>query len=46
MDCHSLDLADHSFDVAASQFGVMLVPDQPRALREMVRVTRLAGACS
>ena len=43
MDCHALDLPDHSFDVTASQFGVMLVPDQPRALREMVRVTRLSG---
>ena len=43
MDCHALDLPDDSFDVAASQFGVMLVPDQPRALREMVRVTRAGG---
>ena len=43
MDCHALDLPDESFDVAGSQFGVMLVPDQPRALREMVRVTRPGG---
>jgi ubiquinone/menaquinone biosynthesis C-methylase UbiE len=43
MDCHALDLADDSFDVAGSQFGVMLVPDQPRALREMVRVTKPGG---
>ena len=43
MDCHALDLADDSFDVTGSQFGVMLVPDQPRALREMVRVTKPAG---
>jgi ubiquinone/menaquinone biosynthesis C-methylase UbiE len=43
MDCHALDLSDESFDVAGSQFGVMLVPDQPRALREMVRVTRPGG---
>jgi ubiquinone/menaquinone biosynthesis C-methylase UbiE len=43
MDCHALDLADSSFDVTASQFGVMLVPDQPRALREMVRVTKTGG---
>ena len=43
MDCHALDLPDHSFDVTGSQFGVMLVPDQPRALREMVRVTRPGG---
>jgi ubiquinone/menaquinone biosynthesis C-methylase UbiE len=43
MDAHHLDLADGVFDVTASQFGVMLVPDQPRALREMVRVTRPGG---
>jgi ubiquinone/menaquinone biosynthesis C-methylase UbiE len=43
MDCHSLDLPDDSFDVTGSQFGVMLVPDQPRALREMVRVTKHGG---
>jgi ubiquinone/menaquinone biosynthesis C-methylase UbiE len=43
MDCHALDLPDESFDVTASQFGVMLVPDQPSALREMVRVTRPGG---
>jgi len=43
MDCHALDLADDAFDVTGSQFGVMLVPDQPRALREMVRVTRPGG---
>jgi ubiquinone/menaquinone biosynthesis C-methylase UbiE len=43
MDCHALDLPDDSFDVTGSQFGVMLVPDQPAALREMVRVTRRGG---
>ncbi len=43
MDCHALDLRDDTFDVTGSQFGVMLVPDQPRALREMVRVTRPGG---
>ena len=43
MDCHALDLPDASFDVTGSQFGVMLVPDQARALREMVRVTRPGG---
>jgi ubiquinone/menaquinone biosynthesis C-methylase UbiE len=43
MDCHALDLPDASFDVTGSQFGVMLVPDQPRALREMVRVTKRGG---
>ena len=43
MDCHALDVSDNSFDVTGSQFGVMLVPDQPRALREMVRVTKPGG---
>jgi ubiquinone/menaquinone biosynthesis C-methylase UbiE len=43
MDCHALELPDDHFDVTGSQFGVMLVPDQPRALREMVRVTRPDG---
>ena len=43
MDCHALELPDDHFDVTGSQFGVMLVPEQPRALRELVRVTRLGG---
>ena len=43
MDAHALDLEDDRFDVVGSQFGVMLVPDQPLALREMVRVTRPGG---
>ncbi|HCT76218.1 MAG TPA: SAM-dependent methyltransferase [Micromonosporaceae bacterium] len=43
MDCHALDLPDDGFDVTGSQFGVMLVPNQARALREMVRVTRPGG---
>jgi ubiquinone/menaquinone biosynthesis C-methylase UbiE len=43
MDCHALDVADDSYDVTGSQFGVMLVPDQAQALREMVRVTKPGG---
>jgi ubiquinone/menaquinone biosynthesis C-methylase UbiE len=43
MDCHALDVPDDTYDVTGSQFGVMLVPDQPLALREMVRVTRPGG---
>ncbi len=43
MDCHALDIADDTYDVTGSQFGVMLVPDQPQALREMVRVTKPRG---
>jgi ubiquinone/menaquinone biosynthesis C-methylase UbiE len=43
MDCHALDVPDDSYDVTGSQFGVMLVPDQEQALREMVRVTKPGG---
>jgi ubiquinone/menaquinone biosynthesis C-methylase UbiE len=43
MDGHALDLPDDTFDVSASQFGVMLFPDLPRAVREMARVTRPGG---
>jgi pimeloyl-ACP methyl ester carboxylesterase/ubiquinone/menaquinone biosynthesis C-methylase UbiE len=43
MDGHALDLADDRFDVSGSQFGVMLFPDLPRALGEMVRVTKPGG---
>jgi ubiquinone/menaquinone biosynthesis C-methylase UbiE len=43
MDCHALDLPDDAFDVTGSLFGVMLVPDQPQALREIVRVTKPGG---
>lgn len=43
MDGHALELDDDSFDVAGSQFGVMLFPDMPRAIREMVRVVRPGG---
>jgi ubiquinone/menaquinone biosynthesis C-methylase UbiE len=43
MDCHALNLPDDSYDVTGSLFGVMLVPDQAQALREMVRVTKPSG---
>jgi ubiquinone/menaquinone biosynthesis C-methylase UbiE len=43
MDAHALKIDDDSFDVTGSQFGVMLVPNQPLALREMVRVTKPGG---
>ncbi len=43
MDAHDLDLEDDQFDVTGSQFGVMLVPEQASALREMVRVTKPGG---
>lgn len=43
MDCHALEFDDDTFDLTGSQFGVMLVPDQALALREMARVTRPGG---
>lgn len=43
MDAHALELPDATFDIAASQFGVMLVPDLPQALSEMARVTKPGG---
>ena len=43
MDGQTLELDDDRFDVAGSQYGVMLFPDLPRGLREMRRVTRAGG---
>ena len=43
MDGHALELEDDAFDVSGSQFGVMLFPDLPHALEEMVRVTKPGG---
>lgn len=43
MDGHALTLEDGSFDMAGSQFGVMLFPDMPRGIREMARVVRPGG---
>lgn len=44
MDGHKLEFQDNSFDFAGSQFGVMLFPDLPKGLQEMVRVTRKGGS--
>ncbi len=43
MDGHALQLDDASFDVAGSQFGVMLFPDMPKGVREMARVVVAGG---
>jgi ubiquinone/menaquinone biosynthesis C-methylase UbiE len=43
MDGHALALDDNRFDMAGSQFGVMLFPDMPRGIREMVRVVKPGG---
>jgi len=43
MDGHALALEDRSFDMAGSQFGVMLFPDMPKGIREMARVVKPGG---
>jgi ubiquinone/menaquinone biosynthesis C-methylase UbiE len=43
MDGHALELEDNTFDISGSQYGVMLFPDLPRGLSEMVRVTKPGG---
>lgn len=43
MDGHALRFDDDTFDAAGSQFGVMLFPDMPRGIREMVRVVKPSG---
>ena len=43
MDACDLELEDDAFDIAVSQNGVSLLPDLPRGLHEMVRVTKSGG---
>ncbi|MCK0505327.1 class I SAM-dependent methyltransferase [Aromatoleum anaerobium] len=43
MDGHALELDDNCFDMAGSQFGVMLFADMPQGIREMVRVVKPGG---
>lgn len=43
MDGHALKFEDNAFDLAGSQFGVMLFPDMPTAICEMVRVIKPGG---
>jgi ubiquinone/menaquinone biosynthesis C-methylase UbiE len=43
MDGHDLEFEDDTFDIAGSQFGVMLFPDLKQGLSELVRVTRPGG---
>jgi len=43
MDGHALELAADSFEMAGSQFGVMLFPDMPEGISEMVRVVKPGG---
>lgn len=43
MEGHDLDFGDNRFDFCGSQFGVMLFPEQEKALEEMTRVTKPGG---
>lgn len=43
MDGHALELDDNSFDIAGSQFGVMLFPDMRKGISEMARVIKPGG---
>jgi ubiquinone/menaquinone biosynthesis C-methylase UbiE len=43
MDGHALAFDDDSFDIAGSQFGVMLFPDMPKGIRELARVVKPGG---
>jgi SAM-dependent methyltransferase len=43
MDGHALELEDNNFDMAGSQFGVMLFPDAPKGISEMARVVKPGG---
>jgi ubiquinone/menaquinone biosynthesis C-methylase UbiE len=43
MDGHDLEFDDDTFDLAGSQFGVVLFPDLPRGLSELARVTEPGG---
>lgn len=42
-DAQSLPFADETFDAALIAFGIRNVPDRPKALAEMARVTRRGG---
>lgn len=43
MDGEALELDDDRFDMAGSQFGVMLFGDMPKGISEMARVVRPGG---
>jgi ubiquinone/menaquinone biosynthesis C-methylase UbiE len=43
MDGQALQLDNNSFDLAGSQFGVMLFPDMPKGISEMARVVKPGG---
>lgn len=43
MNGEALEIEDAQFDLAGSQFGVMLFPDMPKGIREMARVVVPGG---
>ncbi|MBS1902236.1 MAG: class I SAM-dependent methyltransferase [Bacteroidetes bacterium] len=43
VDAVSLPYADNSFDAVVCQFGIMFVPDKPKAYREAMRVLKPGG---
>jgi demethylmenaquinone methyltransferase / 2-methoxy-6-polyprenyl-1,4-benzoquinol methylase len=42
-DAQAIELADGTVDAVSMAFGIRNVPDRPKALREMARVTRAGG---
>jgi ubiquinone/menaquinone biosynthesis C-methylase UbiE len=46
LDAQQIDLPDGSVDGVLSRFGLMLVPDQQRAIAEIRRVLRQGGRCA
>ena len=46
LDAQQIDLPDNSVDGVLSRFGLMLVPDQRRAIAEIRRVLRPGGRCA
>jgi ubiquinone/menaquinone biosynthesis C-methylase UbiE len=46
LDAQQIDLPDGSVDGVLSRFGLMLVPDQERAMGEIRRVLRPGGRCA
>jgi ubiquinone/menaquinone biosynthesis C-methylase UbiE len=46
LDAQQIDLPDASVDGVLSRFGLMLVPEQQRAIAEIRRVLRQGGRCA